>query len=133
MQRNTIGLVWLIGILLTLGLYATGPDRFLHASFDLLLRTQDFLQAVIVGFTVEAFQWVRALAIGLFAVFVVLGFLAVRRGLRARAALVTVTALFLALLYPAMDGAYVPASRWSGAFLLASVGALVMTRRLLSS
>jgi hypothetical protein len=131
-RRNTIGLVWLVGILLTVGLYVTGPDRFLHAGFDLLLHTQFALQAVLAGFTIQAFELVRALAIGLFAVFLGLGILALRRGLRARAALIVVTALFLALLYPAVDGYYLSASRWSGAFLLAGVGALAMTRRLLS-
>ncbi len=131
MRRNTIGLVWLLGILLTLGIYVTGPDRFLHGGYGLLLHTQAAFHALIASFTVQAFEWVRALAIGLFAVFVALGLLALRRGLRARAALVVVTALFLALLYPAMDGYYLPASRWSAAFLLSSVGALVMTRRLL--
>ncbi|MBV9653408.1 MAG: hypothetical protein JOZ42_02465, partial [Acetobacteraceae bacterium] len=133
MRRNTIGLVWLVGILLTCVLYATGPDRFLHAGFAFLLHTQFAFQGLIAGFTAGAFEWVRALAIGLFAVFLALGVLALRRGLQARAALVLVTGLFLVLLYPAMGGYYLPASRWSAAFLLACVGALVMTRRLLSA
>jgi hypothetical protein len=131
-RRNTVGLVWLVGILLTVALYATGPDRFLQVSFDVLLHLQDVFQAIVASFTVQALELVRALAVGLFAVFVGLAVLASRRGLRARAALVVVTALFLALLYPAMGGYYLSTSRWFGAFLLAAVGALVMTRRLLS-
>ena len=40
--------------------------------------------------------------------------------------------VYLALLYPAMAGLYVSTERWFGAFLLSAVGALVMTRRLIS-
>ena len=133
MRRNTIGLVWLAGILLTVALYATGPDRFLQAAFDAVLGLHLFLRAMLANFTVEALELVRALAIGLFAIFVALGIMAARRGLRARAALLIVPGLFLALLYPVFDGYVLPTGRWFGAFLLAAVGALVMTRRLLSA
>jgi hypothetical protein len=28
MRRNTVGVVWAVGLLLALGLYLAGPDRF---------------------------------------------------------------------------------------------------------
>ena len=140
MQRNTIGAVWLVGALLALGAYLIGPDRFLHGAFGVLFDLQAMfenlhaaLQTVLAGLTVEAFELIRALAIGLFVVFLALGVIAARRGLRARAALVILTALYLLLLYPALDGYYVSSAHWMGAFLLAAVGALVMTRRLTAS
>ena len=140
MQRNTIGAVWLVGALLALGAYLIGPDRFLHGAFGVLLDLQATFanlhaafQAMLAGLTMEAFELIRALAIGLFVVFLVLGVIAARRGLRARAALVSLTVLYLVLLYPAIDGYYVSSAHWMGAFLLAAVGALVMTRRLTAS
>ena len=133
MQRNTIGLVWLAGTLLALGVYVIGPDRFLQVSFGLLDDLQAAMQAIMAAFTVKAFELIRALAIGLFVVFLGLGIIAASRGLRARAALVVVGILYLVLLSPAVDGGYVASSRWLGAFLLAAVGSLVMTRRLLGS
>ena len=91
-----------------------GPDRFLHGTFGVLLDLQATLQglettfrALLAGLTVEAFELIRALAIGLFVVFLALGLMAARRGLRARAALVVLTVLYLVLLYPAIDGDYV--------------------------
>ncbi len=139
MHRNTIGLVWLVGALLALAAYLIGPDRFLHGTFGVLLDLQATLQglettfrALLAGLTVEAFELIRALAIGLFVVFLALGLMAARRGLRARAALVVLTVLYLVLLYPAIDGDYVSGGHWTAAFLLAAVGALVMTRRLVS-
>ncbi len=139
-QRNAIGVVWLIGGLLALGAYVIGPDRFLHGAFGVLIDLQATFgnlhaafQALLAGLTVEAFELIRALAIGLFVVFVALGLIAARRGLRARVALVTLTVLYLVLLYPALDGYYVSSAHWMGAFLLAAVGALVMTRRLTAS
>jgi len=132
-QRNTIGLVWLIGALLALGAYVIGPDRFLHVSFAVLLDLQATFLAFLAGITIKAFELIRALAIGLFVVFLVLGLIAAQRGLRARAALVTITVLYLALLYPAIYGDYVTGGHWMGAFVLAGVGAVVMTRRLVSA
>ncbi len=133
MQRNTIAVVWLVGALLALGAYLIGPDRFLHVSFAVLLDMQATFQTFLAGITVKAFELIRALAIGLFVVFLVLGLIAAQRGLRARAALVSLTVLYLALLYPAIYGQYVSGGHWTGAFLLAGVGAVVMTRRLISA
>ncbi len=132
MRRNTIGLVWLLGLLLTVIFYVAGPDRFLMVSLRFVDDVQAVIRAIVGAFTVEAFELVRAMALGLFAVFVVLGVMASRRGFRARAALIVVTVVFLALIYPAIEGYYVPTGRWFGAFLLAGIGALVMTRRLIS-
>lgn len=132
MRRNTIGLVWLLGALLTAGVYATGPDRFLQVALGLLHHPQAGFEAVLAAFTIQAFELVCALAIGLFVVFIALGVMASRRGLRARAALAVVSVVYLALLYPAIEGFYVSTERWFGAFVLGAVGALVMTSRLIT-
>ncbi len=130
MERRTIALVWCVGAALALLVYVVGPDRFLQVCFAILAGVQAMFQSIMAAITVKAFELVRAAAIGLFVVFVVLGIVAARQGLRARAALVLVSVVYCMLLYPAIDGDYVSSSRWFGAFLLAAAGALVMTRRL---
>jgi hypothetical protein len=76
----------------------------------------------------RAFDAVRAAALALFAVFVVLAVLAHRRGLRSGGALVIVSALFLVLVETRW---YERGTSWFSAAVLAGVGAAVMTGRLL--
>lgn len=130
MQRRTIGGIWLFGLALALGLYVVGPDRFVQAGLDLAAQAQAALAGLVVLVTVDAFDLVRSLAIALFVVFLVLGILAAQRGLRARGALAVVSLLFLACIHGG-DGA--SGNGWLGAFVLAAVGAAVMTRRLVAA
>jgi len=133
MRRNTIALTWAGGLVLAGCVYLTGPDRFLAVTTDFLAHFEDNLLALLSRLGAQAFDVVRSLAIALFVIFVVLAVLALRRGLRARAALIVVTSVFLALVWRPNSAYGPPSGHWVGALVLAAFGALVMTRRLLAS
>jgi uncharacterized integral membrane protein len=108
---------WVIGVVLAVLVYVLGPKNFLFHLVD----------------TFHVLMWrldaVRALAIGLYATFLVLGFAVLRRGGRARAALIVVTILFLVLVMHD-DTVSEGNGRWTAALALSAVGAIVMTARL---
>jgi hypothetical protein len=76
----------------------------------------------------RAFEVMRAAAIALYAVFVVLTVLAMQRGLRAGGMLLGVSLVFLLLV---RTDWYDPGTKWLAAAVLAAVAAGVTTRRLL--
>ena len=99
--------------------------RLLDTFHVLMWRLGEF----IADLSSMALDVVRALAIGLYATFVVLAFAVLRRGGRARAALIVVTLLFLVLV--AHDDMVTESNgRWMAALALSAVGAIVMTTRL---
>jgi hypothetical protein len=130
MSRGTIALIWLAGLVVAAVVYVAGPDRVVFAVFDFLSQAWWNLQDVLHRLSLEAFDAVRALAIGLYCVFVVLGFLVARRGGRAGAALVVVTLVFLGLVWHAPGEGFGAHTRWMAALVLAIAAALAMTRRL---
>jgi hypothetical protein len=131
MQGKTVALIWVVGLALAFGLYATGPERFfvtLVDGFDeIIWRVQDTLYL----FGSKTFDVVRALAIALFVVFFALGVIAAQRGIKARGALTLVSALFLILLAGPGSGTPIHPSRWTEAFVLSAVASVVMTQRLM--
>ena len=131
MRRNTVGLVWAVGLLLAAGLYLAGPDRFGAVVVEDVAWAAQEVQGAFYLLGAQAFDAARALAIGVFAVFVALCLVAVGRGLRARGALFAVSAVYLFLLLGPDSGEPILPDRWLGALLVAGVGALVMTRRLM--
>jgi hypothetical protein len=132
-RRQTIGLIWIGGILLALALYVVGPDRFLDACLDLIDQVAFAFHTLMFTLGRQAFNVVRALAIAIFIVFLLLAFLAARRGLRASWALVVVSAAFLVLVWRPEAVAPAPIGRWFAALILATVAAVVMTQRLLTA
>ncbi len=130
MRRNTVGVVWVVGLLLAAGLYLAGPDRFGTVVVEDIAWAAQEVQGAFYLLGAQAFDAARALAIGVFAVFVALCLVAVGRGLRARGALLAVSAVYLFLLLGPDSGEPILPDRWLGALLVAGVGALVMTRRL---
>ncbi len=131
MRRNSLAVIWLCGFLATVAVYEVGPDRFVAQLSYALSHLGDTLDALASQLIYGAFDLMRALALGLFGVFVVLCAVANRRGIRSIRTLVVVGFLFLALIGAFGFGDDVSISRhWLGAFVLAGVGALVMTRRL---
>ena len=131
MRRNTVGVVWGLGLLLALGLYVAGPDRFGTVLVEDFAWATGQVQGAFYLLGAQAFDAARALALGVFAVFVLLCLMAVGRGLRGRGALVAVSAVYLFLLLGPDSGEPILPDRWLGALLVAVVGALVMTRRLM--
>jgi hypothetical protein len=131
-RRQTIAMIWIGGLLLALGLYVTGPDRFLDAALSLFGSIDYWFHDLIYQFGIRAFHVIRALAIALYIVFLVLGFLAVQRGIRAWGTLIVVSVIFLALVWRPEAINPLPPGRWLAALVIALFGALVMTHRLTS-
>lgn len=128
MDRKTIGLVWIGGAALMVVLYWIGPLHFIHAFETFVSRLWWFLGDLIETLAARALDAVRAAAIALYAVFLVLAILARRRGLRSGGTWFVVTVLFLLLVDTDW---YDPGTKWFSAAVLAGVGAAVMTGRLL--
>jgi hypothetical protein len=128
-RRDPVLLAWVVGLALAALVYLVGPDRFLFRLVDTAHVLAWRLGEAVADLSVLALDLVRALAIGLFATFVVLAVAVSRRGGRGRGALLLVTVLFLFLAGGAADSAS-PNTRWTAALLLSGMGALVMTGRL---
>jgi hypothetical protein len=131
-RRQTIISIWIGGAILALVLYVVGPDNFL----SLLLNALDDLEAafhrLLYFLGTQAFNVVRALALAIFTVFVVLALMAAYRGLRAIGALIVVSLGFLILVWRPDTFYTASVSRWFAALVLAIIGAVVMTQRLLA-
>ena len=125
MRRNTVALVWLGGFALAALVYVSGPGRFITATVAGLDHAVWAFESWIGFVAVQAFDLVRAAAIALFAVFLVLGIIAGQRG--RGGGMVGVTVLFLALVGL---GGYESRFCWLAALVVAGAGALNMTRRL---
>jgi len=128
-RRDPIVLAWVAGFSLAALVYVVGPDRFVFRIVDGLHVLAWRLSEAIDDLSLLALDLVRALAIGLFATFVVLAVAVARRGGRGRGALLLVTLLFVVLAGGGIDGA-APNARWTAALLLSGLGAAVMTGRL---
>jgi hypothetical protein len=130
MDRRTIAAIWVGGIVLMVALYVIGPQQFIHACQEFFDQFWTFIGDLIDVLMQRAFDAVRAAAIALYVVFVVLALMAGHRGIRSGGALFVVTVLFALLVG---TGWYRPATGWFSAALVACVGALVMTGRLMRS
>lgn len=128
-RRDPILLAWILGLALAALVYIVGPDRFVFRVLDTLHVIAWRIGEAIEDLSLLTFDVVRALAIGLYATFVVLALTVARRGGRARGALLLVSLLFLVLAGGGVDGA-APNARWTAALVLSGIGAAVMTGRL---
>lgn len=128
MDRKTIALVWVGGIMLMAAVYWIGPQDFIRTCTELVTNLWWFLGDLVQQLALRAFDAVRAAAIALYAVFLVLAVLASRRGLRSGGAFAIVTVLYLLLVGTSW---YEPGTKWFSAAVLAGVGAVVLTARLL--
>jgi hypothetical protein len=125
-RRNTVALVWLGGIIFAALVYAAGPGHFIYATLASLDQAVWAFQNWVGFAALQAFDAVRAATIALFAVFLVLGFMAAQRG--RSSGLIGVTVLFVGLL---SLGGYESRFCWFAALAVAGAGALNMTRRLI--
>lgn len=126
-RRDPVTIAWVAGLLLAAVVYAFGPDQVLFRIQDALHIMAWRISELLWNLSATAMNVVRALAIGLFATFLVLSFAVVRRGGRARMAIVVVGLVFVALVEGAAPG---DTSRWVAALLLSGIAASVMTGRL---
>jgi len=97
MDRRTIGLVWVGGIVLMVAIYVIGPQDFIAACEHLVADAMAWLGTLIDTLTLRAFEVVRAAAIAMYVVFVVLAVLAMGRGLHVGGMLFVVSVVFLLL------------------------------------
>jgi hypothetical protein len=128
MDRRTIALIWLGGIVLMVAIYVIGPQHFIAACEQFLAEAMAWLSNLIDTLMLRAFEVVRAAAIAMYVVFVALAVLAMRRRLRTGGMLVVVSVVFLLLVR--MDW-YGSDGKWFAAAVLTAVAALVLTQRLI--
>ena len=128
LDRRIIALVWIGGGVLMAAVYAIGPQHFLAVCEAFIADAARFINDLAVTLMWRAFEVMRAAAIALYAVFVVLTVLAMQRGLRAGGMLLGVSLVFLLLV---RTDWYDPGTKWLAAAVLTAVAAGVTTRRLL--
>ncbi len=126
-RDKTIGLVWGVGLVVAVLVYAIGPDQFLQTLFIDADRAAEAVQDALQSLGARVYDLVRAASIACFAVFFGLSVVAAGRGLPARWLLVVVTLLFIVLVWNEGPEAV---GHWLLAFVLAAAGAASMTRRL---
>ena len=128
MDRRIIGLIWLGGIALAVAVYAIGPEQFLAWCEATISGFAHFIDDLIATLMWRAFELMRAAAIALFVVFLVLTVIGMHRGMRMGGMLLVVSIVFLLLV---RTDWYDPGTKWFAAAVLAAVGAGIATKRLL--
>ena len=128
MDRRHLALIWVGGIALMVVIYAVGPQHFVATCEQFIASAMWWLGNLIDTSMTRAFEVVRAAAIAMYVVFVVLAVLAIRRGLRTGGMLLVVSAVFLLLVRTDWYGSD---TRWFAAAVLTTVGAAVLTKRLI--
>jgi hypothetical protein len=113
---------------LAVGLYLVGPGAFINASLAALVQAEWAIANSIAFLSAQTFDLVRAAAIALFVVFLVLGALAKQRGVGRGSGLVGLTVLFMILI---ALGGYQSCFCWLAALLVPGAEAVGMTQRLL--
>ncbi len=128
MDRRILGVIWLGGIALAAAIYAIGPEQFLTWCAMIVTDFAHFIDNLIATLMWRAFELMRAAAIALFVVFIVLTIVAMQRGMRMGGMLLVISIVFLLLV---RTDWYDPGTKWFAAAILAAVGAAVATKRLL--
>ncbi len=128
MDRRTIALIWLGGSVLMVAIYVIGPEHFIATCEQFITDAMAWLSDLIDTLMRRAFEVVRAGAIAVYVVFVVLAVLAMRRGLHAGGMLFVVSVVFLLLV---RTDWYAPGTKWFTAAVLAALAAGALTKRLL--
>jgi len=132
MNRNTIGLIWIGGLVLAVLLTVIGPGMLGTTVAGALDRSFDTVSQALAQLGDPLREMIRGFAIAAYVVFIVLCVLARRRGLPSMTAAIVVTLLFLLLAGEPRDwGRSLHGSHWLLALLLTVGGALLMTRRLM--
>ena len=128
MDRRHLALIWVGGIVLMVAIYAVGPQHFVATCEQFIASAMWWLGNLIDTSMTRAFEVVRAAAIAMYVVFIVLAVLAIRRGLRTGGMLLVVSVVFLLLVRTDWYGSD---TRWFAAAVLTTVGAAVLTKRLI--
>jgi len=130
MDRKTIALIWTGGIVLMVAIYAIGPQHFIMLCEQFIADAMWWLSDLIDTMMQRGFEAVRAAAIAMYAVFLVLAVLAMRHRLRTGGMLLVVSVVFLLLIRTDWYGSY---TKWFAAAVLTTVAAGVLTKRLIGA
>jgi hypothetical protein len=125
-------MIWIGGLVLAVALYLVGPDNFIAATLALMNGLDTLFRSLVYNLGAQVFGVVRAAAIAIYVVFVILAILSVQRGRRGVWALILVTGVFLFLVWHDAGEPPAPPGRWIIALAVVVVGALAMTQRLLT-
>lgn len=128
-RRDPVLIAWVVGLGLAAVAYAIGPQYFMFRVVDSFHLAMWRIGEAIGDLSLMGRDLVRALAIGLYATFVVLALSVIRRGGSGKAALFWVSVLFLFLI-GGIDLTTESDSRWFLALAVAGAGAVTMTQRL---
>ena len=128
MDRRTLTAIWAGGAVLMILVYLIGPQHFLTVVGAAITDALHALSVLIDTMVERTFELVRAAAIALYAVFVVLAVLSLMRGVRAGGMLIVVSLVFW--LFVRTDW-YEPGTKWLTACLIAAAAAVMQTQRLL--
>lgn len=128
-RRDPVLIAWVAGLVLAALAYWVGPQYFLFRVADSFHVALWRISEAIGDLSLMGRDLVRALAIGIYATFVVLALSVIRRGGAGKAALFWVSALFL-FLVGGVDLTTESNGRWALALAVAGVGAVTMTQRL---
>jgi hypothetical protein len=131
MRRDHILMIWIGGVVLAVGLYLIGPDRFFDAFFDAIDAIDATFRNLLAELGVKTYGIVRAFAIAIYVVFAVLAVLASQRGRHGFWAVAVVSFVFLMLVWRPFGVYPAPLNRWMAALVLVVVAAVVMTQRLI--
>ena len=123
-------MVWIGGFVLAVALYLIGPDRFFDACWDLFDQIDSVFRNLVVELGAQTYGVVRASAIAIYVVFVILAVLASQRGHHGFWPLIGVSVTFMVLIWRPWGFYPAPLSRWLGALALVLIAAIVMTQRL---
>ena len=126
-RSRTVTIVWVVGLALAALIYAIGPDDALDTLFAWADQAGIALQHAVAELGGRAFDVLRALAVGCFAVFFVLCVVATGRGQSTVWLMLWVSLLFLLLVWHQGREA---TGHWTLALLLSAAAALHVTRRL---
>ena len=125
MRSNPVALIWLLGALAAIAVYAAGANDLLAGAWLVASHAALLADLTLRHLADTAADLIPALAIGALVAFVPLAALAIRAGQRGRLALVAVPLAFLWL-----TSDFPTRMEWLEALVLAAGGALAMTGRL---
>lgn len=128
-RRDPVLIAWVVGLGLAALAYAIGPQYFMFRVVDSFHVAMWRIGEAIGDLSLMGRDLVRAMAIGLYATFVVLALAVIRRGGAGKAALFWVSVLFLFLI-GGVELTTESDTRWVVALAVAGAGAVTMTQRL---
>lgn len=130
MDQRNITLIWTGALALAVLVYLLGPDSFLAGIWNVMDRVEAGFHAMLGFLGDRAFDVIRATAIAVYLLFIVLCVLCFRRGIKSIGAFVFVSLCMVILVWRSDDEPYISSTRWLMSLTLSVIGAVVMTQRL---